>query len=554
MNGKASTTTAPERRLRDAAPAVALAAVALAVYANAIPGGFVWDDEHIVVGNPDTRDLSALPRVLLSPDETPPYYRPLNRASYLVDYQLFGMDPHGFHAVNVALHVANVLLLYGLGRRLFRARAPAFVAAALLAVHPIHSEPVNFVTARNNLFALLFMLAAFAFFVDAEERHSRARAWLSGLAFFLGAASKEQAFAVLPVLAAWSFLARRADGATSEERARAGRGRHALDPRRAAARLAPHAIAVALYVALRTISLGAAVGSVGGGDGLLSRVAKNSFILPRYLGLVLFPRDLTIFHAVPRDLLSAGWLLLAWTAIAAAIILLLQHRTLPIVVGLLWFGCNYLPIANIVPIPSALVAERYLYVAAVGLWIVAADIVLRLYRRVPWKRTLAAAGVLVGSALAARTAARNLDWRDDLALARSAVAVDPRSVSARFNLGVVLKDGGDLEGARREWQAALDVDPDDARPLVQMGTLSAVRGDLAGAERYYRRAIRSDPATPLAHYNLARICERTGRIGEAVQHYDAFLDLPSPRENLPFVAAARERVARLRAEAAAALP
>ncbi len=539
------------RRLRDAVPAIALVAIAFAVYANAIPGGFVWDDEHIVVGNPDTRDLSALPRVLLSPDETRPYYRPLNRASYLLDYQLFGMDPRGFHAVNVALHAASVLLLYAFGRRLFRARAPAFLAAALLAVHPIHSEPVNFVTARNNLFALLFMLAALVLFVDAEERRSRARAWLSGLAFLLAAASKEQAFAILPLLAAWPFLLRRAEGATAEEAARAGRGHHALgaEVRRAAARLAPHAVAVALYVALRTLSLGAPLGSAGVGDGLLSRVAKNYFVLPRYLGLILFPRDLTIFHAVPGIPLPP-WLPLAWAAIAAALVLLLRHRTPPVAFGLLWFGCNYLPIANVVPIPSALVAERYLYAAAVGLWIVAADVALRLYARVRWKRALACAGVLAGLALAARTAVRNLDWRDDLALARSAVAVDPRSVDARFNLGVVLKDRGDLEGARREWQAALDVDPEDARPLVQMGTSSAVRGDLAGAERYYRRAIRSDPATPLAHYNLARICERTGRISEAVRHYDAFLELPSPRENLPFVAAARERVARLRAEAA----
>lgn len=519
------------RWLREVAPASALVLLTLATYANALSNGFVWDDASIIVENPDTRDLSVMGRVLLSPDEHPPYYRPLNRASYLVDYQLFGMDPRGFHAVNIALHAANALLLLALARRLFGTRAPALLAAALLAVHPALAEAVNFVSARNNLFALLFALASFVLFIDADRLDSRGRAWLSGGAFLLGLMSKEQAAGVLPVLAAWLAV----PGLS------AGRGF------RRSALLVPHLLALAAYVALRAISLGSSMGPGAILAGLPSRVAMNWFMIPRYLGLVVFPAGLTTLHEIPAELPPWPWLAAAWAGILAVVALLVRRPSAAGTVGLLWLGFNLLPIANIVPIPSSLVAERFFYVPAAGAWLVLADLGARLYRSVPARPLLAGAAALSIVALGARTVVRNRDWRDDLALARSAVEMSPRSVPARFNLGVVLRELGDLGGARRQWEAALEMAPGDPGTLMQLGTAAAVAGDLARAEDYYWRALRSDPRAPLAHYNLARLCERTGRPREALGHYEAFLLLPLPdREYAAFAEVAQDRVRRLR--------
>lgn len=521
----------PRRWLREAAPGAALVLLTLATYANALSNGFVWDDAPIIVENPDTRDLSAMGRVLLSPDEFPPYYRPLNRASYLVDYQLFGMDPRGFHAVNIALHAANALLLLALARRLFGTRAPAMLAAALLAVHPVLAESVNFVSARNNLFALLFALASFVLFIDADRGGSRGRAWLSGGAFFLGLMSKEQAAGALPVLAAWLAVP----------------GLSALRGSRRWTLLVPHLLALAAYLALRAISLGSSMGPGAILAGLPSRVAMNWFMIPRYLGLVFFPRELTTLHEIPAELPSWPWLAVAWAAIVAVVAFLVRRPSAAGTVGLLWLGFNLLPIANIVPIPSSLVAERFFYVPATGAWLLLADLWSRLYRSVPARPLVAGAAALSIVALGARTVVRNRDWRDDLTLARSAVETNPGSLPARFNLGVVLRDQGDLDGARRQWEAALEMAPGDPGTLTQLGTAAAVAGDLARAEGYYRRALHHDPRAPLAHYNLARLCERTGRPGEALEHYEAFLLLPLPdRGDATLAEVARGRVQRLR--------
>ena len=484
-------------------PALLLVAVVVAVHGNAIQNGFVWDDKFIVVDNPDTRDLSRLPDVLLSPDEMKPYYRPLTRASFLVDYRVFGLNPRAYHLVNLVLHAAAVLLLYALGLRLFGARPPALVAALLLAVHPIHSEAVAFVSARNNIFALCFALLALLLFIDAAERRSQARAALSAVALLFAMLAKEPGLMALPVLALWLLV-------PALPGSKAGPRRWRL--------LLPHAAAVALYFGLRTAALGAPVASAGVLPGLWTRLAQNYYVLPRYLLLALFPRDLGPYHEVPANYATLWWLPLIWTAIALTVVLVARRPSTAAVLGLLWLAMNLAPIVNIVPIPSTSMAERFFYIPAAGLWLLVADLARRASARIG-ARAFAAVGVVAAVALGLRTSRRDRDWRDDVTLFRSAIAAEPASLTAHFNYGNALKDKGAFAEARQQWQAALAIDPQDPGTHAQLGTLAAVGGDYGAAERHYRIALRGDGSLSEAHLNLARICERSGRTQEAREHY-----------------------------------
>lgn len=315
----------------------------------------------------------------------------------------------------------------------------------------------------------------------------------------------------------------------------------------AAWRLAvPHACAVAAYGLLRAVSL-AGEGAPGTAEvaPLASRLAESAIALPRLLGLLVFPRDLTIFHgdAAGSPLAHAPALAAAWVAIAAAALLVAWRRGPGASFGLAWLALHLVPLAGLVAIPTTTrVAERFLYLPLAGAALLAADGVVRAARRWPRARPLAAAAtaaVLV--ALAARTVDRIGDWRDDVSLARAAVETDPGSAEARFNLGVALKDRGDLEGARGQWEAALRADPRHARALTQLGTLSAIRGDYPAAERLLRAALAADPAVGIAHLNLARLLERTGRPGEARRHYEAFVRTANELER-PLVEAAEARL------------
>lgn len=492
--------------------AVLLVAVTLLVHGNTLSNGFVWDDETIIVRNPDTRDLSRLGRVLLSPDEKPPYYRPLNRATYLLDHQVFGMEPRGFHLVNVLLQIACVLALYWLGRRLFASRAPAFLAAALLAVHPIATEVVAFVTARNNLLALLFSLACLTLFIDADDRGSWARAWLSAIAFFLGLASKEPAAMVFPVLATWIALD---DGPWKE---RLGRARL----------LVPHLALLIAYLILRAISLGGLVGTDGGATAhstFLERAGMNFFTIPAYLGLVLFPRNLTIYHVVPEaNGLALAASALAWIAMAWAAFWVLRGRSRAATVGLAWFAFGLLPIANLFSLPTATVlAERYFYIPAVGLWIIAADVFAALWQRSSRRGLVAGVAAVSLVLLGTRTFVRNRDWRDDLTLSRAAVDVEPRAPMAQYNLGMALQEAGDSPAARRHWEESARVDRVDGRALVALGKLAADRGDFPAAEAYFRKALGMLVGPVEARLNLGKLHDRMGDLPRARAEWEAVL-------------------------------
>lgn len=500
-------------RLTSTLPALLLlAAATLAVHAGALRSGFVWDDAFIIVDNPVTTDFSRLGQVLLSPDEMVPYYRPLNRATYLVDYQLFGMSPAAFHAVNLLVHLAGVLLLYLLCRRLFEARWPPLIAAMLLAVHPIHVEAVTFVSARNNLFALAFALAATLLLMRAVDRRSWAFAACSGASFFLALASKEQGAMVLPVLGAWLLISR-------ESRPLRLRGLYLLGP---------HLLAVGAYAVARSAAIGGPVTGQSIWPGIGERLLRNYYVVPEYVRLMIFPDRLTILHELPKDYLRVWWLPLAWLAIAGGVAALVRRPTPASSFGLLWFAFNLVPALGLLPIPSStIMAERFVHASTVGLWIVLADVAYRALREAPPRWAWAGAGA-IALALGARSAVRGLDWRDDLALHRSAAVTEPRSLVARFDLGVALKDSGDLEGARREWEAALTIAPEDPGTHAQLGTLAAVHGELGEAEAHYRIALRGDPELPEASLNLGKILERTGRRDQAGDYFARVLRAKPP--------------------------
>src|SRR5512136_3084945 len=99
-----------------------LASITLAVYSVTFFNGFVMDDEVIIVNNPQTLSLANVPEVLLAPDLIKPYYRPLNRATYLFDFQVAGMNPAWYHGINIFIHLGNVILLYLVSMRFLRNR------------------------------------------------------------------------------------------------------------------------------------------------------------------------------------------------------------------------------------------------------------------------------------------------------------------------------------------------------------------------------------------------------------------------------------------------
>jgi protein O-mannosyl-transferase len=517
-------------------------AITTLVYSVSFFNGFVRDDEVIIVNNPQTLSLHNIPAVILAPDVIKPYYRPLNRVTYLLDYQIAGLNPAWYHTINIFFHVGNVLLLYMVCRRLFTDETAALVAALLFAVHPINSEAVNFISARNTILALFFSLASLLAFMRNRSQGNRMPIF-SALLFLCGLLSKETAFMLIVMIVLYTVvpLPRQEDRKQEKGRLRI---------------LVPYLIAICVYFVLRAYSLHGLVGVSVPASGLLQRLSQNLTIIPQYFVLLLVPYDLTIYHtAAPHSgfLALPGAVIGVWLLILASVWMLFKAGNRSTLFGLAWFLANYALIANIIPIPADPITERFLYLPAVGIFIAIGSVLSGIEVRKYWKYYYVIAGAII-IVLSILTMQRSRDWKDEIALCTSGVTNNPASAMAHYNLGTVLRDQGRLATAVQEWQRALELDPENSDALIQMGTYHAIQGNLNRAEQYYKAALRApsgiaDPDKSMAYYNLGKIYERKGEVQLALQQYALFLKLVTFQYE-EYKADAEMRVARLRINAA----
>src|SRR6202030_1742433 len=147
-----------------------LAAVTILAYRPAWNGGFLWDDDAYVTNNELLTAPDGLRRIWFSFD-SPSQYFPLVYTTFRIERALWGLNPAGYHVVNVLLHVANALLVW---RLLARLRVPgAWLAGAIFALHPVQVESVAWITERKNVlmgFFFLLTLLAWTAFVDDDTR------------------------------------------------------------------------------------------------------------------------------------------------------------------------------------------------------------------------------------------------------------------------------------------------------------------------------------------------------------------------------------------------
>ena len=158
--------------------AAVLIAAVLAAYGPALRGGFVWDDPRYVTENPVLTEPSGLYRIWFDVGATVQYY-PLVFTSFWIESRLWGLQPLGYHLVNVLLHAANAVLVWRVLRRL--SVPGAWLAAGIFALHPVHVESVAWITERKNvlsgLFYLTALLAYLRFAPPDGEGSARGRPW-----------------------------------------------------------------------------------------------------------------------------------------------------------------------------------------------------------------------------------------------------------------------------------------------------------------------------------------------------------------------------------------
>ncbi|HKY33571.1 MAG TPA: tetratricopeptide repeat protein, partial [Candidatus Polarisedimenticolia bacterium] len=458
----------------------ALILLAAAVHAGALLNGFTFDDPHIVVENPLVTEPGGILRIPFAhywagSGGQGNLYRPLTLATYWLNHRAGGTSAWAFHLVNVLLHAAVTGVVYLLARRL--APEPAALAAAILfAVHPVHTEAVANVAGRAELLAALFVLSAWLL---------RRRAGWSLALFALGLLSKENAI-VLPGLLMLEDLPSKG-------------------PRASLRSALPHAVAAGVWLAARTLVVGA--GTAAEGDPFLGvpaheRILTAVSVLGREVLLMVAPIRLSAdysFDQIPvaASVLDAGFLA-GLAALAACGLAAAAARTLPCVrLGIAGFFVCLLPVSNLLFGIGVMMAERLLYLPSALACLAAGGVLERLSRTAGPRRArqaLLAVSLALAAAGAWRTADRVGDWFDQVTLFEATVKTSPRSALAWVNLGAAYQELGRLEDAERCFREAASIAPARPGPRYNLAVALEKQGRLSEAIEAYREALRLAPS------------------------------------------------------------
>jgi len=530
-------TRAPSRwrsiHLSDQALIGLLILLAVLCYGNSLFNGFVYDDAQQILQNPYVKSWHYLPQIFsttvwsfVGAAGTTNYYRPLMTFTFLALWKIFKNIPFGFHLFNVTLNAAVVVLVFAAGSRLFRDRRVAWIAAALFAIHPIHTEVVDWIAAVPELEVTFFVLLTFWLFTRLDKN-----LWKFQLAtvvsFALAVLCKEPALMFAPLAIAFEHFVRPNNRGTS--------------PTAKVMRYAPLCGVAAAYLLLRVILFGKLAPVLQHPKLTWPQAIYSGFaLLAGYTKYLFWPAPLSAFHVFHPNISPLEMpvvLGIFVVLIAVTLILYLYKRAPSATFCILWMGITIAPVLNARWMATNVFAERYLYLPSVGFCWLVAWCAMRIWDRsssssaasassATWPRKLLIAAIAVIALLSVFSVVRrNRIWRDDLTLYSRTLQTDPDAAIIRSNLAGTYFQNGDLARADQEWTAALAGKPDNVVTMNSLGELYTRQGRYSEAETMLKRAISDKPLWGTPHYSYGILLQKTGRMPEALKEFDRAVTL-----------------------------
>lgn len=520
--------------------AALIALLGMAAYANSFSVPFQFDDSDYILNNPAIRNVA----ILLEPSKIGGhvlYHYLLNRyvgfMSFSANYALHGASAWGYHAVNLAIHIANALLLYALimiGWRSPRMKRAGSDAAAVMAAlsasmlfvaHPMMTQAVTYISQRFTSLATMFYLASMCTYALARIKTSR-KAILLCISFLCGALAmktKEISLTLPFALALFEFML--FEGPVKKR----------------INRLAPFmllALVIPLTVLFLDRPLTDFIGDILDRSRADTSMPRHQYlftqfvVIMKYLGLFILPAGLNLDHdqqihtslAEPAVLFSlTGLLGIALTGLWAA-----RRLRCPLAAfGLLWFFLSLSVESSILPIRDVMFEHR-MYLPSAGLLTFALCSVFSAVERpagAQGRKIVFAFVTLIALALCGATIARNTVWQNPISLWEDVAQKSPRKPRAYTNLGYAYMQEGMPGQAILNYKKAIAIDPRYSRAYAGLGAVYLQTGMLDPAVENLRKAVSYDQTNDNALFNLGSAHFMKKEYALAISKYSSALDL-----------------------------
>ena len=520
-----------------------LLAIPLLLYRPALQHNFLklWDDDAYVTDNPHVRTGLTLPNVrwaFTSFEQS--NWHPVAWLSHMLDCQLFGINSGAQHGINVLLHAANVFLLFWILRKATGAVWRSFFVALIFAVHPLNVETVAWIAQRKSLLSAFFSLLTVAAYGWYVRRGGWNRYLLLALVFALSLLAKPMAVSLPLLLLLFDYWPLR-------------RYEELATPRRWS-KLTLEKVPLFAISAASAVLTEIAQGAGGSVMGLLllpasTRIENAAISYVAYISKLLWPARLATYYPLRfsppvGDVVASAAILIAISTLA-----LYLRRSPYIAVGWFFFIISMIPVIGVVQVGFQGMADRYMYIPAIGLMIALVWGVPDAVQTAAWARTsLSVAALLIAIALSVTTTRYLRAWQDSATLfghARAAwgrpdmwleqlygnalfsagridealehyqasCAIQPRTEYCHYNIAHIFLGRGQFRDAIREYDLALRYTANRDMALLCLTEKAEAQlqiGDYVSAENSVAQALTIDPSNSVALQLRGQIAQRKG--------------------------------------------
>ena len=483
----------------------------LILYIPSLQNGFVnWDDQLYVYENPLIFDLAGnFQKILTEP--VAGNYHPLTVLTLAVDYSIAGLNPFQYHMTNLIIHLVNIVLAFWFVHLLSnRNVVVAGITTLFFAIHPMHVEPVVWISSRKDLLYTTFFLFSLIAYLKYLPKKNLGLLLGSLVLFFLSVVSKPAAVVLPIVLLLIDYL-----------KARPLNLRLALEK-------VPF-FAISLVFGLLTISAQQEGGAVGDFESytIFQRFLFGTYGLMMYLYKALVPLNMTNLYAYP--VISEGLPFKFY--IAPVVIILVAGLTYKfrkdrkMIFAALFFLVNLLLVLQLWTVGSAIICDRYTYLPYISIGFILGYIwlfVMGLGQKP--KQLMLGLGILLTLWFSWLTFQQTKVWKNGETLWTHAIEVEPISRNYAA-LGDYYKKNGAPEKALGYFTEAINLKPGKYDHWGDRGTTHFNMGNYEAAIQDFQKSLELKPDAEKVHRNMGSALGAAGRYNEALGYFNKALEL-----------------------------
>ena len=479
-------------------------------YANSLNGKFLYDDPILVENNKLIRAPSAVINFFTNDifsgaavGRKSSFYRPLQMASYTLNYSIGKLDVRGYHLVNTILHILVALSIYWLINILFSNHLLSLITALLFVVHPLHTEAVSYIAGRADSLVGLFMLLSFILYVKLinQTRINILKIIFLLLAYLCALFSKEYSLLLPLLLLFYHFVFGKKINITV---------------------FLSLLGVIAFYMVMRLTYLKPLL--TLNTDTVADRLPGLFVAIFSYIKLLFLPFHLHFEY---------GQKLFAWTdlrTLGGVFITLLifvwaylKRGNKIILFSIGWFFLGLLPVSNLYKI-NYYMTEHFLYMPSIGFFLLLSYFLSLLYNN---KYKIVALILMTCAVLffLNLTIRQNDYWKDPLTFYTKTLELAPESSNAYTNLGQIYQDKGDLTKALSCYTKAIEFNPNNDKAYNNRGNLYNSNNNYDLSIPDLNKAVTLNPNYPEAYNNRGNAYNIKGDYVQALLDFNKAIEL-----------------------------